>query len=84
MNGIGKNLKKIRLLKNISLKEASKLLGMSVNAISKYEKGEIVPNSKKIIEFANAYNIKTIDLIKVYKLPKMKFTSLEKVHRYID
>lgn len=47
MNGIGKNLKKIRLLKNISLKEASKLLGMSVNAISKYEKGEIVPNSKK-------------------------------------
>lgn len=47
-------------------------------------KGKLYLILKKIIEFANAYNVKTIDLIKVYKLPKMKFTSLEKVHRYID
>ena len=75
MNEIGKNLKKIRLLKNLSLKEAGKLLNMSSTAISKYEKGDIVPNSSKLIEFANAYKVKTIDLIKAYKNPKMEFTS---------
>ena len=81
MNEIGRNLKKIRLLKNLSLKEAGKLLNMSSTAISKYEKGDIVPNSSKLIEFANAYKVKTIDLIKVYKTPKMKFTSFRKKKR---
>ena len=35
MNEIGRNLKKIRLLKNLSLKEAGKLLNMSSTAIKK-------------------------------------------------
>ena len=56
MDGIGKNLKRIRLLKNLSLKEAGNLLNMTATAISKYEKGEILPDSKKLIDFANAYN----------------------------
>lgn len=81
MNEIGRNLKKIRLLKNLSLKEAGKLLNMSSTAISKYEKGDIVPNSSKLIEFANAYKVKTIDLIKAYKNPKMEFTSFRKKKR---
>lgn len=75
---IGDNLKRARLLKNLSLKEAGKILNMSAPAISKYEKGEIIPNSKKIIEFANAYNVKTIDLLKSYDLPQMKFNSFRK------
>ena len=83
MNEIGKNLKKIRLLKNLSLKEAGKLLNMSSTAISKYEKGDIVPNSSKLIEFANAYKVKTIDLIKAYKNPKMEFTSFRKKKRLV-
>ena len=81
MNEIGSNLKKIRLLKSLSLKEASNLLNMSSTAISKYEKGNIVPDSLKLIEFANAYDVKTIDLIKSYKTPKMKFTSFRKKKR---
>lgn len=44
---IGSNLKRIRLLRNLSLKEAGELLNMSATAVSKYEKGEIIPNSKK-------------------------------------
>ena len=76
MNGIGRNLKRIRLLKNLSLKDAGNLLNMTATAISKYEKGEILPDSKKIIVFSNAYNVKTIDLLKVYDAPKMNFTSL--------
>lgn len=81
MNGIGNNLKRIRLLKNLSLKEAGSLLDMTATAISKYEKGEILPDSKKIIEFANAYDVKSIELLKVYNTPQMKFTSFRKKKR---
>lgn len=81
MNGIGNNLKRIRLLKNLSLKEAGNLLNMTATAISKYEKGEILPDSKKIIEFANAYEVKTIDLLKSYNIPEIKFTSFRKKKR---
>lgn len=38
MNQIGNNLKRIRLLKNLSLKEAGNLLSMSSTAVNKYEK----------------------------------------------
>lgn len=81
MNGIGKNLKRIRLIKNLSLKEAGELLNMSATAISKYEKGEIVPDSPKVIEFADAYNVKTIEILKVYDVPEMKFDSFRKRKR---
>ena len=72
MSEIGDNLKRIRLLKKLSLKEASLLLNMSAPAISKYEKGEIHPDSKKLIEFANAYNVKVLDLLKFYKTNEKK------------
>ena len=81
MDGIGKNLKRIRLLKNLSLKDAGNLLNMTATAISKYEKGEILPDSKKLIDFANAYNVKSIEILKVYNVPKMKFTSFSKKKR---
>lgn len=81
MDGIGKNLKRIRLLKNLSLKDAGNLLNMTATAISKYEKGEILPDSKKLIDFANAYNVKSIELLKVYNVPEMKFTSFRKKKR---
>ncbi len=81
MNEIGKNLKRIRLLKNLSLKEAGNLLNMTATAISKYEKGEILPDSKKLIDFANAYNVKSIELLKTYNAPQMKFTSFRKKKR---
>ena len=54
---------------------------MTATAISKYEKGEILPDSKKLIDFANAYNVKSIELLKVYNVPKMKFTSFRKKKR---
>lgn len=83
MSGIGINLKRIRLLKNLSLNEAGKLLNMTATAVSKYEKGEIIPDSKKLIDFANAYNVNSIDLLKVYNAPKMKFNSFRKRKRLV-
>lgn len=73
MNEIGTNLKNARLLKNLTLKEAGLLLGMSNSTISKYEKGILVPDSQKLISFANAYGVKAVSLIKSYKCPKIKF-----------
>ena len=81
MKEVGKNLKRIRLLKNLSLKEAGILLNMSAPAVAKYEKGEIHPDSQKLIEFANAYNVKVIDLLKVYNAPEMKFSAFRKRQR---
>ncbi len=81
MEEVGKNLKRIRLLKNLSLKEAGFLLNMSAPAVSKYEKGEIHPDSQKLIEFANAYNVKVLDLLKSYNVPEMKFNSFRKRER---
>lgn len=80
-NSIGKNLKRVRLLSNLSLKEAGVLLNMSAPAIQKYENGDIIPNSKKLIEFANAYNVKVLDLLKVYQIPEMKFNAFRKKQR---
>ena len=81
MNIIGNNLKRIRLLKNLSLKQAGNLLNMSATAISKYENGMIVPDSKKLIEFANAYHVKSIDFLNNYDIPEMKFSSFRKRKR---
>lgn len=81
MNEIGINLKRIRLLKNLSLEKAGKLLNMSAPAVSKYEKGLIVPNSTKLIEFANAYNVRVQDLIKTYNVPEIKFNAFRKKQR---
>lgn len=75
---INDNLKRIRLLKGLSLKEAGDLLKMSPTAVLKYEKGELVPDSKKITQFANAYQVKCIDILTFYNTPKMKFNSFRK------
>ena len=81
MNSVGKNLKRIRLLKNLSLERAGKLLNMSAPAVAKYEKGLITPNSEKLIAFANAYNVKVLDLLKTYDTPQMKFNAFRKKKR---
>lgn len=81
MNDIGNNLKRIRLLKNLSLKKAGNLVGITATAVSKYEKGEIIPNSDRLIDFANAYDVKVLDLLKTYKVPEMKFNNFRKKAR---
>ena len=81
MNEIGNNLKRIRLLKKLSLKQAGDLLNMSSTAVAKYEKGDIIPDSQKLIEFSRAYNVNVLDLLKVYNKPQMKFIAFRKKKR---
>lgn len=52
MSEIGNNLKRARLIKNMSLREVGYNLNISATAVSKYEKGIIMPDSKRLIEFA--------------------------------
>lgn len=78
MNCIANNLKKYRKLNNYSLQEAGNLLNMSSTAVMKYESGVIVPNSKKLIEFANAYKVKVSDILKQYDSVSLKFNSFRK------
>lgn len=78
MNDIGNNLRRIRLLRNLSLREVSEKLNISATAVNKYEKGIIIPDSKRIIEFADIYNVKTIQILKAYENPNMKFTFFRK------
>ena len=54
---------------------------MSAPAVAKYEKGEINPNSEKLIEFANAYNVRVIEFLKTYNVPEMKFIFFRKIKR---
>ena len=49
--------------------------------LAKYEKGQIIPNSEKLIEFANAYNVNVLDLLKSYNTPEMKFNAFRKKQR---
>ena len=77
-NYIGENLKRIRLLKQLSLKEAGLLMNLSAPGLAKYEKGEVIPDSKRLIEFANAYDVKAADILKIHSEIKMNFNSFRK------
>ncbi len=81
MNQIGNNLKRIRLLKNLSLKEAGNLLGMSSTAFNKYEKGVLNADSTKLIQFSNAYNVSPFEFLKKEYEKKINLTSFRKRKR---
>ena len=77
-NSLGDNLKKYRLLNNMSLKKVGELLNVSATAIKKYEDNLIVPNSTRLIEFAKIYNTTIPNLLKIYKEPIIEFNSYRK------
>ena len=81
MSEIGNNLKRARLINNMSLRDVGYNLNISATAVSKYEKGIIVPDSKRLIEFANLYQVKVRDLLQSKELPKMSFNSFRKKKR---
>jgi Zn-dependent peptidase ImmA (M78 family)/DNA-binding XRE family transcriptional regulator len=58
---IGNRIKSARMLAGLSLRELSNALNgiVSHNAISKYEKGEMIPDSKVLIALSRALDVKT-------------------------
>ncbi len=75
---IGNNLKRYRILNNLSLRKVGDELGFSHTLISKYEKDTIVPDSEKLIKFADLYNVNISDLLKIYKMPDVKLNNFRK------
>ena len=69
MEEVGKNLKRIRLLKNLSLKEAGSLLNMSAPAVSKYEKGEIIKLKSIHVIMKRMLNLLPKNLEKIINYP---------------
>ncbi|MEG0277042.1 MAG: helix-turn-helix domain-containing protein [Coprobacillus sp.] len=60
---ISQNLVYLRKSKKVSLEELAEAIGVSRQAISKWENGETIPDLPNTIALANFYNITVDDLI---------------------
>ena len=60
MNQIGERIHAARKGKGLSLRALGEMIGVSQTAVSKYEKGEIVPDSGMLIKISNCTN-KSLD-----------------------
>lgn len=61
-NIIGENIKKYRLLNNMTQEELSKKLGIAPNTLSNYENGNREPNSDVISKLADIFDISLDEL----------------------
>lgn len=76
---IGSNLRRYRLLNNLSLRDVAEMMGLSHTVISKYENNILIPDSKKIIKFSKIYNVQPDNLLKLYAKPDLEFKSFRKL-----
>ena len=58
-NSFSERLKELRIEKNLSQRELSKLVGYSQPAIARWEKNLQIPNIDVLIVFANFFNVST-------------------------
>ena len=63
MNKLSENLKKIRKDHNLSQEQLSELLGVSRQAISKWESSAAYPEMDKVIQICNEFNLNIDDLL---------------------
>lgn len=63
---IGKNIKRLREQKNWSQHDLASKIGGSFQQISKYERGENAPGSKKLNQFAELFGVDVSELTKKY------------------
>lgn len=61
---IGKNIKKIREQKKITLDSAAKLTGVSRSMLAQIEKGEVNPTISILWKIANGYKVSFTSLVK--------------------
>lgn len=57
------SLKAIRANMNLTLEEASKMIGISTDTLSKYERGITFPDVPVIKNIENTYGVKYDDII---------------------
>lgn len=64
-NIFGKNLRRIRESKNLTLKQLAEKLNITFQSVEKWEKGATMPNGKRLIELVEVLNISQNDLYRV-------------------
>lgn len=65
---VGGNLKKIRIEKNISIKELALLLNVCQKTILSWENGKTLPKTNKLIIIAKMYNMRLDDILGLNKI----------------
>lgn len=84
-NNFSENLKRIRKDNNISQEQLAEELGVSRQAISKWESSTSYPEMDKIITICNKYNVKIDDLLYGnIKEIKSEEESKKKVNNYLN
>ncbi|MBR4830509.1 MAG: helix-turn-helix domain-containing protein [Bacilli bacterium] len=84
-NQFSENLKKIRKEQNLSQEELADKLGVSRQAISKWESGQAYPEMDKIITICNMFNVNIDDLLhNDIKEVKGEEESKKKINSFVD
>jgi transcriptional regulator with XRE-family HTH domain len=74
MPNVGRSVRSLRDHKKMSLRELSELCGLSVNAISKIERGENSPTVASLHKLASALNVPITDFFKERSSQNIVFT----------
>ncbi len=68
----GENLKKLRKEKDITQESLADYLGVSFQAVSKWERGDTYPDITVLPEIAAFFNVSTDDLLGIYSIKRQK------------
>lgn len=72
------NLRSIREMKNMNQKDVAEMLNVSIQTISKFERGVITPSLERAVEIAQALEV-TLDELVVFKRIQSEISQ-----KYID
>lgn len=70
MSTFGDNIKEIRLYKNYTLKDVENSTGISNQNLSRWERGEVLPNIDFCIQLAEFYGISLDELVGISDTPQ--------------
>lgn len=84
-NNLSENLKKIRKDNNLSQEQLAEKLGVSRQAISKWESGQAYPEMDKIIQLSKMFDLNIDDLLNNdVREVKKEQASKNSINKYID
>lgn len=83
-NIIGKNIRKIRKSKGMTMKELGKIIDISEQGIGNYERGDRTPNIGALNKIATALDVRIHDLLKDPSLNNSNITNKSKQEMFLN